>query len=75
MIRLNDAIIESLVQEARCPPMEGTLMGIRLRLWPVFKNAMSAQADSLKKVNGSVSSGVFSRSGVKDSAVQVSRCE
>ena len=59
MIRLNDALIQHLVTEENCPPMETTLMGIMLSLWPCFSSAMNAQVASLQRIKGTVSSGAI----------------
>lgn len=73
MIRLNESILNELVTEhQKCPPMESTLIAFNMSLWPTFQKVMGMQADSLKRINGTIAGGVFSKSGVKDSAVQVS---
>ncbi|CEQ42130.1 SPOSA6832_03907, partial [Sporobolomyces salmonicolor] len=101
MIRLNDALVHSLLlppptplppttpdplasplpaPPARpppvCPPLEQHLISTRMALWPAFARAMSAQVDSLRRINGSVAAtGLLglARAGtsVKDSVVQV----
>ncbi|GAA5971384.1 hypothetical protein JCM21900_004314 [Sporobolomyces salmonicolor] len=101
MIRLNDALVHSLLlppptplppttpdprasplpaPPARpppvCPPLEQHLISTRMALWPAFARAMSAQVDSLRRINGAVAAtGLLglARAGtsVKDSVVQV----
>lgn len=72
MIRLNDSIFTSLIDTTHCPPMENHLIGIRLSLWPLFQKTMGAQVESLRRINGTAASGgVFTKTSVKDSAVQV----
>lgn len=84
MIRLNEALLSMLVpppssapSDSACPPMESHLINLRMQLYPSFAKSMSAQIDSLRKINGSLpAAGVFgggkaSGSNVKDAVVQV----
>jgi hypothetical protein len=76
MIRLNESVIATLVDDGLCPPMENHLISCRMQLWPAFAKVMNAQVESLRKINGSLpSGGVFGGKGtggnVKDSVVQV----
>ncbi|GJN91546.1 hypothetical protein Rhopal_004569-T1 [Rhodotorula paludigena] len=69
-----------------CPPLEAHLTSLRLLLFPTFSRTMSAQIDSLRRINGSSTSsasgvgGMLARAtgaagggggAVKDSVVQV----
>lgn len=70
-----------------CPPLEAHLTSLRLLLFPTFSRTMSAQIDSLRRINGSSNSSAASGVGgmlaratgaagggggaVKDSVVQV----
>jgi hypothetical protein len=70
MIRLNDAIHVS----AACPAaaFDGYLTGVRLSLWPLFQRGIDAQAESLRRIAASGSSGVFKTAGsttAKEAAV------
>jgi hypothetical protein len=70
MIRLNENVY--LEAERRsCGPLETFLLGQRLAMWPLFQKDMGAQVDSLKKLADNAVGGYLSRSGIKDSAVQV----
>lgn len=75
MIRLNEAILEAF-STPNSPPMETHLIGLRIRLWPVFSKAMDAHIESVRKINGTLpTGGVFGGKGtgsnVKDSVVRV----
>ncbi|KAG8743361.1 hypothetical protein FRC10_012165 [Ceratobasidium sp. 414] len=54
-----------------CRPLETFLLGQRLTMWPLFQKDMGAQVESLKKLAENAVGGYLSRSGIKDSAVQV----
>lgn len=70
IIRLNENVY--LEAEKRgCGPLETFLLGQRLAMWPLFQKDMGAQVDSLKKLADNAVGGLLSRSGIKDSAVQV----
>ncbi|QRW15915.1 vacuolar protein sorting-associated protein, Vps52/Sac2 family protein [Rhizoctonia solani] len=70
MIRLNENVY--LEAERRgCGPLETFLLGQRLAMWPLFQKDMGVQVDSLKKLAENAVGGYLSRSGIKDSAVQV----
>lgn len=70
MIRLNENVY--LEAEKRgCGPLETFLLGQRLAMWPLFQKDMGTQVESLKKLAESAVGGLLSRSGIKDSAVQV----
>ncbi|KAF8760169.1 Vps52 / Sac2 family [Rhizoctonia solani] len=70
MIRLNENVY--LEAERRgCGPLETFLLGQRLTMWPLFQKDMGVQVDSLKKLAENAVGGYLSRSGIKDSAVQV----
>lgn len=76
MIRLNEAVIASLIDERGCPAMEAYLIDIRLTLWPAFARVMDVQTESLRKVNGagsatSLPGRAIGTTSVKDSAVQI----
>ncbi|KAK4055129.1 Vacuolar protein sorting-associated protein 52 [Microbotryomycetes sp. JL201] len=62
-------------EEGACPPMANYLISLRMQLYPAFAKAMDSQVESLRKINGSNSSGgLFAGnkgSSVKDSVVQV----
>jgi hypothetical protein len=69
-IRLTENIyIEA--SKRSCRPLETFLLGQRLSMWPLFQKDMGAQVESLKKLAESAVGGYLSRSGIKDSAVQV----
>ncbi|KAF8607741.1 hypothetical protein BDV93DRAFT_603525 [Ceratobasidium sp. AG-I] len=70
MIRVNENVY--LEAEKRgCGPLETFLLGQRLAMWPLFQKDMGMQVESLKKLAESAVGGLLSRSGIKDSAVQV----
>ncbi|QRV73031.1 vacuolar protein sorting-associated protein, Vps52/Sac2 family protein [Ceratobasidium sp. AG-Ba] len=70
IIRLTETIyIEA--SKRGCRPLETFLLGQRLTMWPLFQKDMGAQVESLKKLAESAVGGYLSRSGIKDSAVQV----
>ncbi|KAG8685244.1 hypothetical protein FRC08_013229 [Ceratobasidium sp. 394] len=70
IIRLTENIyIEA--SKRGCRPLETFLLGQRLTMWPLFQKDMGAQVESLKKLAENAVGGYLSRSGVKDSAVQV----
>ncbi|KAK4704423.1 vacuolar protein sorting-associated protein 52, partial [Phenoliferia sp. Uapishka_3] len=77
MVRLHEAVVASLVDGGRCPPMESFLIGVRMALWPTFSKVMNVQIDSVRKINGAGTSvvGAFTKAigatTVKDSAVQI----
>ncbi|KAG8692815.1 hypothetical protein FRC09_010935 [Ceratobasidium sp. 395] len=54
-----------------CRPLETFLLGQRLTMWPLFQKDMGLQVESLKKLAENAVGGYLSRSGIKDSAVQV----
>ena len=79
MIRLNEALLNSIQDEenqCQCPPLETHLGAVRMELYASESKAMTAQAESVRKINGSLpTGGVFggknSGTNVKDSVVQV----
>jgi len=76
MIRLNDAIYQSLILDEECPvsEMESHLIGLKLQLWPIFQKEMSSQLDSVKKLAASASgtAGLFGgkSAGIKEAVIQ-----
>ncbi|KAG8725315.1 hypothetical protein FRC12_024199 [Ceratobasidium sp. 428] len=54
-----------------CRPLETFLLGQRLTMWPLFQKDMGLQVESLKKLAENAVGGYLSRSGIKDSVVQV----
>ncbi len=77
MIRLNEALLGSIAEEEHeCPPLETHLGAVRMELYASESKAMTAQVESVRKINGSLpTGGVFggknSGTNVKDSVVQV----
>ncbi|ELU45944.1 vacuolar sorting protein [Rhizoctonia solani AG-1 IA] len=70
----NSVLNENVYLEAErrgCGPLETFLLGQRLAMWPLFQKDMGVQVDSLKKLAENAVGGYLSRSGIKDSAVQV----
>lgn len=78
MIRLNDAVFDSLITQSKCPTsqLESHLVGLKLQLWPLFQKDLDSQIDAMKKLAETAkgSTGVASvfgaRSGIKDIVVQ-----
>ncbi|GAA5823300.1 hypothetical protein JCM3770_002190 [Rhodotorula araucariae] len=71
MLRLTESLAAALVAapyEASpfppCPPLEAHLASVRLELLPTFSRVLSAQTDSLQKINGSASTGGSGGGGV-----------
>lgn len=77
MIRLNEALLGEVgEEEGGCPPLEGHFGAVRMELYAAEARAMTAQVESVRKINGSLpTGGVFggknSGVNVKDSVVQV----
>lgn len=85
MIRLNEALLRSVTADegdqlggsSTCPPLESHLGAVRMELYAQQAKVMSAQIDSVRRINGSLptggvfSSGKTSGANVKDSVVQV----
>ncbi|KAI5481798.1 vacuolar sorting protein, Vps52/Sac2 family protein [Pseudohyphozyma bogoriensis] len=65
MIILTERII--VTASTQCPSLETHLVSLRLLLWPAFSKAMTANVESVQKINAP--GGVFGK-GVKDSQVK-----
>lgn len=58
--------------EPTCPPMDSHLISVRMQLYPSFSSSMTAQIDSIRRINGSMpASGIFSVSSSKSGGVDV----
>lgn len=77
MVRLNEALLGAVQEEGHeCPPLEAHLGAVRMELYAAEARAMTAQVESVRRINGSLpAGGVFGGKNagvnVKDSVVQV----
>lgn len=73
MIRLNDAAIAE-VEDRGCTPLESTMLGLKLAMWPLFQKEMDSHVESVKRMADAASSSGFSAmlkgAAPKDSAVK-----
>jgi vacuolar protein sorting-associated protein 52 len=69
MIRLNEAAYQEVGRRG-CGPMEAFLLGIRIKLWPLFQSEMGAHVESLKKLADSATGTMLSRGSVRDTVVR-----
>jgi hypothetical protein len=74
MIRLTEDVMTE-VQKRKCPPLESFIFGIRLQMWPVFKDAMTEHVSSLKKLAEGASAGYFSRATATTDAQVSTICQ
>lgn len=77
MIRLNDSLIQQLIGDrsegqGTCPAqaMESHLLGLKLRLWPLFQKEIGSNVDSVKKLSEGNSSGMASMLGVRAAPIK-----
>jgi len=69
MIRLNEAAYQEVGRRG-CGPMETFLLGVRIKLWPLFQSEMGAHVESLKKLADSAAGTMLSRGNVRDTVVR-----
>ena len=50
--------------------METFLLGVRIKLWPLFQSEMGAHVESLKKLADSAAGTMLSRGNVRDTVVR-----
>jgi hypothetical protein len=77
MIRLNDAVLAEL-DDRGCTPLETTMLGHKLVMWPLFQKEMDSHVESVKRMADAAGSSGFGAmlrgAAPKDSAVkEVSR--
>ncbi|CCA73324.1 related to SAC2 protein [Serendipita indica DSM 11827] len=69
MIRLNEAVYRETGRRS-CPPLEGFLIGVRMKLWPLFQTEMGAHVESLKKLADAATGSMLVRGNVRDPVVR-----
>jgi len=70
MIRINEAVLAE-TEKRECSPLETFLVGLRLKMWPIFQKEMSTHVDSLKRLVDGAGAGYISRGILlKDSWIQ-----
>lgn len=77
MIRLNDAVLVEL-DDRGCTPLESTMLGLKLAMWPLFQKEMDSHVESVKRMADAAGNSRFGAmlrgAAPKDSAVkEVSR--
>ena len=69
MIRLNEAVYREAGRRS-CPPLEGFLVGARMKLWPLFQTEMGAHVESVKKLADAATGSMLVRGNVRDPVVR-----